>query len=346
MNAPTEIRYLTEAETRQLCASFDAVEAVREALVLHASDRATVASEAHMRWKSPAGHAARTLNMPGHLDSDRGELIGTKVINASLGNVDRGLPRASGLTMLFDPETARVTCVMASAYISALRTACVTVAAAEALQPASMDKCAILGAGTLAQMHAELIASRFPQLKRIEIFDLVPAKAQALAEHLRRGHTRAGLEFTVASSSQEAVDDTALVVPVTTTTQGYIPHSWLRPGAVVVHVSLDDLLPDAVLLADRLFVDDWALVRDDPHRLLGRMYREGLLAGPGDRSAEGVRRVDAVLGSVLSSRAPGRLTDDDIIVVNPFGMSIEDVAIAARVHEQAVEQGIGHLLTR
>ncbi|TWH65130.1 hypothetical protein [Micromonospora olivasterospora] len=190
---------------------------------------------------------------------------GIKVINASVGNPARGLPRASGLTMLFDAETARVVAVLAADRISALRTAAVTLLAVRAFGAAHAREMAVVGAGELARAHLLLFAERLPRVERFHVFDLVRARAEALAGEFGDADVR------VCDSAEQAVRAADVVVPVTTTTTGYIPYGWLRPGCVVVNVSLDDVLPDVVRRADRIVVDDWGLVAADGVRLLGRL---------------------------------------------------------------------------
>jgi ornithine cyclodeaminase/alanine dehydrogenase-like protein (mu-crystallin family) len=113
----------------------------------------------------------------------------------------------------------------------------------------------------------------------------------------------------------------------------------------VAHVSLDDVLPDVVRLADLVVVDDWELVSTDDHRLLGRLYHAGELMGPDGETrgtaAPGSARVSASLPDVLAGRHPGRRHLDDIVLSNPFGMGILDVAVGAAVLHSARRLGIG-----
>ena len=78
--------------------------------------------EAYLGWSTPNGGAARSLSMPGGLDGGDGGL-GVKIINSSLSNQTSGLPRASGLTLLFDRETARIDAIIGKtqAHIGLLR---------------------------------------------------------------------------------------------------------------------------------------------------------------------------------------------------------------------------------
>lgn len=56
------------------------------------------------------------------------------------------------------------------------------------------------------------------------------------------------------------------------------------------------------------------------------------------------RRVDATLADVITGSHPGRTSPADIVLSNPFGMGVLDVALAAAVRDQAVAAGIGTVL--
>jgi ornithine cyclodeaminase/alanine dehydrogenase-like protein (mu-crystallin family) len=347
--ADTEfINYLNEAETRQICEHFDPLEVVRRALIQHGREETVLPPEAYLGWRAPDGASARSLSMPAMLrGGDPSQYtIGAKLINGSLGNVARGLPRASGLTMLFDPLTARITTVMASQHLSALRTACVSVIAAQELVTADVVTVGVIGAGVISRAHIELIARFLPAVTHIALYDHDSRRAKQLVTELTDTLLLSGASTTVASSAEDAVIGANLVIAATTTTTGYLDYECFSPGTVIVNVSLDDVLPDVVQRADLVFVDDWSLVRDDQHRLLGRMARAGQLVGPRDAAVPGARRVDAELGQVLAGHHPGRTRPEQLILVNPFGMALEDLALAAEVARVAERLGIGLRLTR
>ncbi|RCV47736.1 hypothetical protein DEF28_25430, partial [Marinitenerispora sediminis] len=50
--------------------------------------------------------------------------------------------------------------------------------------------------------------------------------------------------------------------------------------------------------------------------------------------------------SVCTGGCPERLSDDELLVVNPFGLAIEDVVIAHRVYRVALQRGLGTPLPR
>ncbi|MEU0208861.1 ornithine cyclodeaminase family protein [Streptomyces canus] len=336
---------LTEADIAELIGSVDVVGVVREVLLAHAAGRAILPEESCLRWTNDQGESCRSLNMPGMVEISGRRTAGTKIINASLGNPDRGLPRASGVVLLFDTTTAGLVCTLDAAQISATRTAAVSVLAAELLWAEPVRTASVIGAGTLAETHLDLAARRWPTLRRALIHDRVPQRAELLAKRMTAAHPE--VAFDVAPSAEEAVREAEWIVPVTTTTTGYIPARWINKGAVVVNVSLDDLLPEVYEHADRVIVDDWGLIAADTTRLLGRMHRAGdVLPPPRHRIGPTAGQAPAVevaaeLRDLIGAAKPIRESPDERIVVNPFGMSLHDVALAGELYESALRQGMG-----
>ena len=327
--------YLSARDVERALADVDVVAVVSAALAAHGRDETMLPAEAYLAWEH-AGEALRSLSMPASV----GGAAGVKIINANAANPARGLPRASGLIVLFDVATGRPSCILEGARVSCVRTAAVTAVAAEMLGAKPVERLAVLGAGALARCHLELLRCRLPALREIRVYDVERARAVALASDV------AGAA--VSSSAEHAIRGTQLVVPVTTSRSGYIRYEWLEPGSLLVNVSLDDPLLDVVLRADKVFVDDWALVAADERRLLGRMLRARQIRAPRapDDSPDGPRAIDGELGDVLIGAREGRSRADEIIVVNPFGLAIEDVAVARCVYERALELGLGTELER
>ncbi|MGW7242637.1 ornithine cyclodeaminase family protein [Streptomyces sp. NPDC054804] len=340
-----ELTYLTRAEVAQALREIDAVAVAADTLRAHALGNTVVPDEGYLGWTTPDGHSARSLNMPG-LVRGASTVVGTKIINASLGNTRRDIPRADGLTLLFDAETAHPHALMDAALISATRTAAVSAVALETFAARPVHRLGLIGCGVQASTHFDILVPRLPDLREIRLHDQHPASAKAFLERHREAATAHGVRLVVTDTAEETVRDADAVVPVTTVTEGYIQAEWLRPGVVVVHVSLDDLLPEVVRGASLVVVDDWDLVRSDPRRLLGRMYREGLLYGPDEESpGQHAKRVDGTMGGFLTQEAP-KLDPQGVTVVNPFGMSVQDIALAQRVVTVASALGLGTQLPR
>ncbi|MER6447508.1 ornithine cyclodeaminase [Streptomyces venezuelae] len=333
------LQYLDGATVASLCARIDPLRAVTEAFLAVRANRSGVATEAALRWTAPDGAAARSLVLPAWHDG----AYGCKIINASLGNVDRGLPRAAGLILLYDAETAEPVCIMEGAQISALRTAAVSVAALRAVRPLpTVERVALLGCGVQARTHLGLLAAH-GAVKSVIVHDLSPARCDAFAEELRA--SLPGIDVEITADPEAAVRSAPVTLATTTTTTSYVPLAWLPEGSVFLNVSLDDAHEDVLLGAEHLFVDDWHLVSEDDTRLLGRLARAGRATAPGTE-APGARQVDADLATLLSGAYTRPITATDRTVINPFGMGVHDVALASHVYALAREEDAGLQLSR
>lgn len=335
-----ELLYLSSADVLAACADVDPLRCVSEVLLQHATGAAEVGVEGVIRWSPASGQSARTLNMPGLIGN--GAVVGTKIINANTGNPDRGLPRADGLTILFDPESARPLAVLQGAHISALRTAAVSTVAARELGNNDPMTLGVVGAGKIAQTHIELMAKHL-KVSRVLLSDRSPERTDALARRLRDDGLAPEIVVTDVESSVRGGN---VIVTATTATEPYVPDHWITPGTLVINVSLDDFEERTYMLADLLYVDDWQLVIDDTKRLLGRLGRAGKITGPGEPAPARGRSVTGTLGQLLTHACPGRQEEGQTIVVNPFGMAIEDLAVAHEVCAAAVARGLGMSLPR
>jgi N-[(2S)-2-amino-2-carboxyethyl]-L-glutamate dehydrogenase len=333
--------YLSPNDVMLAAQEVDAVDTVREALVLHALGQAKIPPEAYLSWSPPDGGEARSISMPGLLDGES-VAVGVKIINANTTNPASDLPRASGLTVIFDTQTARPRCVMAASYISALRTAAVSALASQILITPDATRAALIGAGPLAREHCVQIVDRIPQITEIVVYDTIPGRAAKLCRELSEQLLPERVSFNVVASAQSAVEQCDLLITCTTTRQAYVQRRWFKDGTVAINVSLDDLYEDVIITAGRLYVDDWRLIADDEHRLLGRLARAGRVLPPGTQNVSPpARAVTGTLGQLILGQCQGRQSDSEICVVNPFGLAIEDVNIAHRIYQAASRRGIG-----
>lgn len=342
------ILYLSRQDVQLACGEVDVVAVMRDVFQMHALRQTILPEEAYLSWVNDQGETVRSLNMPSYVGGTM-RVAGTKIINGNICNTARGLARASGLTLLYDDTSVCVTCIMDGAYLSSLRTAAVTALAADLLKGPVIHCVAIIGAGVLARAHVGLLLKHLPQLRQILVYDINPGRVALLQSDMADLLEEHNVILQEVNTAEEAIRLAQLIIPATTVTMGYIRFEWLSPGSILVNVSLDDPLPEVVLKATTVIVDDWNLVRSDQKRLLGRMYREGLLLGPQERCETlpaTCRCVDMQLGDLLTGAKVGRSSPDDIIFFNPFGLSIEDIALAAHVYQNARVLNIGVWLQR
>jgi ornithine cyclodeaminase/alanine dehydrogenase-like protein (mu-crystallin family) len=115
--------------------------------------------------------------MPAYLGgADR---AGLKWIAGYESNRAKGLAYINGIFVLTEAETGRSLAIMDGGWITEMRTAGVS---GVVLRQAPMTRrtVAIVGAGTQARRHLEMLLELHPSVEQVRAFDAVPAASEAL----------------------------------------------------------------------------------------------------------------------------------------------------------------------
>jgi ornithine cyclodeaminase len=96
-----------------------------------------------------------------------------------------------------------------------------------------------------------------------------------------------------------------------------------------------DVHKEVFLQVDKVVVDDWNQCNREK-KIIHQLTTEGRFSR---------EQLHAELGEIVSGKRAGRETNDEIILLNPIGIAIEDVACAQRVYLQAQKKQIGTWLS-
>lgn len=303
----------------------DNVRTVAEAYRLHAAGQTAVPHSVFLRF--PGHDRDRIIGLPAYRGGDR-PVAGMKWISSFPANIESGLRRASAAILLNSLATGHPEALVEGSVISAMRTAASAALAAELLtRDARPTGVALIGCGVINQEILRHLRAVLPELTEVTLFDQARPRAEEFAGLLTADAP--GLRVAYADTLDEALGAHPLISFATT---AGVPHTGLdavRPGSLVLHVSLRDLHPEALLGAHNI-VDDADHVcreRTSPH------LAEQLT---GNRDF-----IDASIGELLNGdrefvRVPGRTT-----VFSPFGLGVLDMALAAAVHDEAAAKGLG-----
>lgn len=339
-----ELRVLDRETVRRCAAAFNPLDLVESVLREHAHGKVVLPAEAYMEWSNRAGAYCRSIAMPGGVLAGDEPIYGMKIINAAVSNPSVGLDRAGGVAIVFDAETARPSLLADAGYLSALRTSAYTMVSLRHLGPLSPESVSIIGCGALAREHLRMLARYFPEVASVYVYDTDPERIKAFLAWAER-HL-AGCAPVPCATAREAVAASTVLFTLTTSRQPYIERDWFRPGSFVAHTSLDDLKETVFVEAEAVFVDDVALVQDNPRRILGRLMTEGKLRAPvahGTSTGYGPA-ITGTLGEVLVGRREAIRPRDGVVVSNPFGMSILDIGLLRHVAQEADAAGLVRLL--
>jgi len=296
--------------------------AVREAYLAHGAGRSVNPDSLFLRF--PGRPDARIIALPAHLDGEDGA-TGIKWISSFPGNVQHGLPRASGVLILNDLATGYPYVCLDAAPINAARTAASAALAAAALarHRGKKARLGVVGAGVIARAIVDYLLADGWQFDGAMVFDLVPRFAFAFAERLepRMPIRTCGALSTLLSHSD-------LIVFATTAATPHVrDEADLKHKPLILHISLRDLHP-GIIMNSANYVDDvehCLKAQTSLHLTEQEVGHRKFIAGTIDQLLRG----EAII--------PG----DHTLIFSPFGMGILDIAVGHYVASHALASGQG-----
>lgn len=313
-----------EAVTRGL--EEQVIALVGEAYGAHDSGRSSLPHSSFLRFPDDA--VSRIIALPAYLGG-RFEVAGIKWIASFPANVGRGEPRASALLILNDCRSGRPLAVVEGSLISAQRTAASAALAARVLCGERRPRSAgLVGNGVINDEIARFLRVAVPSIRRFRLFDLDAERAAAAGERLRAALP--GVETEVAADLGALLAAEELVSFATTAVEPHVADLAVCPaGAVLLHVSLRDLSPEAILAADNV-------VDDVDHVLRARTSVHLAEGASGGRDF-----IRCTLAELLAGRARPKRDVRQPTVFSPFGLGVLDLAVGQFVVVRARAAGLG-----
>jgi 2,3-diaminopropionate biosynthesis protein SbnB len=324
--------YLSGSDVDALLTPEMAKEQVREACRCHAAGDYDQPLKPYVRplGREREAEGGRFITMPAYLGGNV-HLAGVKWIAGFPGNIKKGLPRASGVLVLSSADTGLPLAIMDCATVSAMRTAAVVAVCSDQLRVPHGNKVSLLGAGPIIKATIQGLASGLRERDSISIYDLDFRRSQELADSLS---SSIPVPIGAAGDAESCLDGADMVVTATTAKSSYVCRKWLDQSRLIVALSFEDCGEEVLLGADKVIVDDFDQCNRE-EKLIHRLVQRGVFSR---------ERVYAELGQIVSGQLPGRTREDELIYVNPMGMAIEDIAVAAAVYRAALASGAGQRL--
>ena len=276
----------------------------------------------------PDDESNRIIALPAYLGGEFG-VAGVKWVSSFPGNLSQGMDRASAVVILNSPLTGRPEAIVEGSIISAKRTAASAALAARCFHCADDDRpVGIIGTGLINfEIIKSLLAAR-PAARTFKVFDLDTARAAQFKNKCL--DTFKQVEIGIERDINTVLNKCPLVSFATTASQPYVTDlSMCPPDATILHISLRDLSPEAILSSDN--------VTDDISHVCyanTSLHLAEQLVG----HREFIR---CTLADVLRGVAPVRNKAGGRVVFSPFGLGVLDLAVGKYVYELALGRGIG-----
>jgi ornithine cyclodeaminase len=238
------------------------------------------------------------------------DTAGVKIGTYWPGNSD--LPRHSSLILLFDQTIGRVGAVIEAGAANAYRTAAADAVAADLLARQDARTLAIFGTGHQA-LHECAALARVRDFRTVHVVARDAGRGAAFVRALaERGLTG------VLSTPEEACRAADVIVTATTARSPLFDAGLVRPGTHVASMGSDargkQELPPDLLATASLFCDLPA-----QSRRIGEFQHAPESASP------------TAIGDVLSGRAPGRTSAEEITVFDSSGLALQDLFLGVAI---------------
>jgi len=259
------------------------------------------------------------------------EAVGVKVVAAFPANFGTEYDTHQGVVLFFDTERGLLRAIVDATAITAIRTAAVSGLVTDLLANPDAADLAIIGAGTQATTHLQAMRAVRP-VRRVRVYSVPAESATAFAE---RESSRTGLTVEAVGTAEEAVAGADLICTTTTANEPVVLGGWVAPGA---HINAVGAYNPATRELDSELVARSRLYADRRESLLSEA---GEFLIPKGEGRFGDEHIVGEIGEVLTGRAPGRTSPDQITLFKSLGIAIEDLASAHRVYEVCKERGLG-----
>ena len=258
----------------------------------------------------------------------------TKVFSLFRNNPTRhGLQTVNTFIVVTDPHTGVPVAVMNGDWITALKTAGSTAAAAKHLAKEDSRIVGIVGAGAQGRSHLLSLA----QIFKIEEARIADISAKAREGYVREMKKLCDFDIVSVDSVEQAVRDVDISAVVTTADEPLVKPDWVRPGLFIAKAgSFQELDPGVITTVDKVVVDSWKYTVE--YRRVKELTQ---LADSGAISRE---TIYGELPDILAGRKSGRQTDQETILFASIGFGVDNAALAGFVYKKALRRRVGKIL--
>jgi len=305
----------------------DLIDLIGRAYVAHGRGHSSLPHSSFLLF--PHRQRDRIIALPAYL-GEQFEVAGIKWIASFPENIDHGIERASAVLILNSMDTGRPEVIMESSLISAKRTAASAALAARTLHgtaaPASIG---FIGCGLINYQIAKFLLAVWPAVRAFSVFDLSESRARQFGKDVLKLSSE--LKVDVADSTEAVLRKNQVVSFATTAAKPHVPDlSICPPQSTLLHVSLRDIAPEAILESENI-------VDDSDHIFQANTSVHLAEQSVGHREFITGTLAEVLLGEKVVKR-------DRPVVFSPFGLGVLDVAVAKLVTTLAIDGKVGTVL--
>ncbi|QDX92244.1 2,3-diaminopropionate biosynthesis protein SbnB [Brevibacillus laterosporus] len=277
----------------------------------------------YLRYGEPQN---RIIAMPAYVGGEINQ-AGIKWIASFPKNIEKNIPRAHSVVILNDAATGEPHAIINTALLSILRTAGVTGSIIKAYSKGrELDrlKVGIIGWGPIGQHHFKMVTELLKdKIDSIALYDLRPINKDEI-EYEHKDHIH------VCASWEEAYKDADIFITCTVSKEAYIDQE-PKKGSLQLNVSLRDYKTDIFeYVQNGIIVDDWEEVCRENTGIEMMALEKGLK-----------KEATQSIVDVICKNGMQKFDKDQVIMFNPMGMAIFDIAVGSYYYDKAKSLQVG-----
>ena len=291
----------------------------------------------------------RMMAMPAYLGGNF-QTAGAKWYGSNIANREKGLPRSILMLTLNDADTGAPLAHMSANLLSAYRTGAIPGVGARHLARKDSKVIGLAGPGVMGKTTMAAFMAVCSQVDTLKVKGRSQKSLDAFVSWVNATYPQI-TTLQVVETLEEVVRGADLVSYCSSGEVGdpslypLVKREWVKPGAFLAMPAPCSI--DAGMEQDdvRKVVDNTGLYEAWFEELPKPAHPHVPLVGVRfmDMIAEGTLQAEQVedIGKIIAGQAPGRLNDDEIILMSVGGMPVEDVAWGTVVYRNAIAKGIG-----
>jgi len=239
--------------------------------------------------------------------------------------------KATFTVQVFDIETSQVVGLIEADALGQIRTGAASGLAAQYLARPEANTVCVIGSGYQAETQLEAVYTSC-NIDKAFVYSRKPENRDRFAQTMS---DKLNIEVTPVNEVDKAVQESDIIITVTTARTPVFSGSALKPGACVLaagsnHYMRQELDKETFARADLITVDDFDQAKIECGELMGAV-QAGMVRW------EQVRELRDVVSGLIS----GRPSEDAITIFESQGIALEDVAVAAHLLKLAEQKGLG-----
>lgn len=308
----------------------DAIEAVKEAFIVHSEGSVKVPLRINIRSDKYNGNM---LFMPAYCEKK--DAASLKIVSVYPDNKEKNLPSTPAQVLLIDPTTGIVLSIMDGTYITALRTGAASGAAFSVLAKSECKTGALIGTGTQAAMQLEaMIVSKNPKL--VKVYSRNKDRLNNFVKNMSTKFKSKAVELVACESAYAAVKDADILITATNSDRPLFSVESCKPGLTISAVGsftrqMQELDTTVLKKASKIYYDDKEAMLEEAGEIIKALENRDI----------DEKKFSGSLGEALAGKIKLRENDEEIIVFKSVGLGTQDLVTAKKVYDNAIFKNIG-----